>query len=118
MSEHNTENPVSFEEAMKQMNCSAFYLTALKKQCGVKGRIFMLSILRDYLKANPAWKSTDVYPNHKKPGRAFHLRIQPSGKRWVVSMASCPDVMAEDGSLEKALSIAAGQLQKLQRGAA
>jgi hypothetical protein len=117
MSEHNTENPVGFEEAMRELKCSAFYLTALKKQCGVKGRLFMLSTLRDYLKQNPAWKSTDVYPNHVKPGRGFFLKVQPQGRRWLVSMTGCPDVMAEDGNLDKALSTAAAQFQRLHKAA-
>lgn len=114
---HNVENPVTFEQARKEFNCSEYYMTALKKACGIKTRVFMLSAIRNFLRDNPQWKTTDVYPNHRKPGRAMYLKIQPDGKRWVVSMASCPDVMAEDKSISKALAVAAEQLEKFQRAA-
>lgn len=119
MSEHNTENPVNFETAMKELGCTPYYLTALKKRLGIKSRMFMLSIVRDFLRDNPGWTTTDVYPNHKKPGRGFYLRVKPEGKRWVVTMTSCPSVMAEDKSMEKAIALAGSMAQaELQSKAA
>lgn len=114
---HNVENPVTFDEAKKQLGCSDYKLTALKKQLGIKGRLIMLSTVRDFLTKNPGWTTTAVYPNHKKQNRGYSLRIMQEGKRWVVSMTSVPSVMAEDSNLFKALEIAAKQVEGLHKAA-
>lgn len=119
---YNQENPTTFEQARVELGppgqpISAYRLTALKKACGIRSRVFMLSIIRNFLVLNPGWTTTDVYPNHRKPSRGFYLRIQPEGKHWVVTMTGVPDVMAEDKNLPKALAVAAEQFQKFHKAA-
>lgn len=107
---HNQENPVTFAQAKELLNCSSYYLTALKKRLGIRARLFMLSPIRDYLLEHPDFTTSDVY---KRSDRSRLLRISKEGNRWVVTMAHNPDVMAEDKSLCKALTTVCHQIEQV-----
>jgi len=108
---HNTENPVTFDEAMKQLGVSRFYLTALRSRLGIKSRVFMLSPIRDFIRDNPDFTT---FGHYRKGDRGQMLKIMKDGNRWVVTMPKHPEVMAEDKSLAKALSVVGRQVEELQ----
>lgn len=99
MSEHNTENPVSFEEAMKELKVSSFVLSALRSQLGIRGRRpFMLSPIRDFLRDNPNWTTRDVYRLGK---RKASVGIEQRDGVWFVSING---VTMDGRNLEKTLA--------------
>lgn len=107
---HNTENPVTFEQAKKELNVSAYYLTALRSRLGIRGRIFMLSPIRDFL-SSPEGREFSTFSYRKKADRPRRLEFKSVGNKWLVTMPGNPDVMAEDKSLQKALAQAGAQLE-------
>lgn len=116
---HNTENPVTCDEAVKVLGVSKYRLTALRAHLGIRGRVFMLSPIREFL-ASPEGRAftTCSYRNQFASGKdanQWHtIKYRHDGKSWVVTAPGMPDVMASDRGLPKALASAGKQLEAVK----
>lgn len=117
---HNVERPVSFDEARRELGSigrngklkpmSAYYLTALRSRLGIRGRVFMLSPIRDFLKS-PEGMAFSTFAHYKKEARIRRIEFKETPKGFVVTMPGNPDVMCEDKSLARALETAGRQFE-------
>jgi hypothetical protein len=61
------ENPVKTWEAREELRIGSTRMSAIKNKLGITGRFVFLSQIRKFLRDNPNFSETEVYP--KKPRR-------------------------------------------------
>lgn len=110
---HNTENPVTFQQACRELNVSAKVLSAYRSAAGITSRIFMLSQIRQFIADNPKFSVNQYYSQKEKTPNAKRLEFSFDGRVWVVTMPGCPDLMAQDKVLSKALQQAGRQVEAM-----
>lgn len=109
---HNQENPVTFEQAKRELNCSDYTLSALRNRLGIRGRIFMLSPIREFLLTDEG-KTFSAFGHYREHSKKRRLTYEEVDGKWVVTAPNLPAVMAQDRSLAKAIAQAGKQLEAL-----
>lgn len=76
-----TENPVPCTQAMEQLGIGRTRMSAIKSKMGIaNARYVFMSDLRHFMRENPVFSTTEVYPKKANPSRRARPQRATSGK--------------------------------------